>query len=101
LEDEGFVVETAADGRQAVQRAASKRPRPALVVLDLALPRLSGARVAAELREAYQPPPPVLLITADGDAPRKARQVGAFAFLSKPLELDDLVAVVRRGLAAG
>jgi DNA-binding NtrC family response regulator len=38
------------------------------------------------------------LITADGRAAEKARQVGAFAFLSKPLELDELVATVQRAL---
>jgi CheY-like chemotaxis protein len=96
LEDEGFVVETARDGRQAVEAAA--RWRPALIVLDMALPALNGDTVAAHLRTQQPHPPPILLVTADGNAARKARQVGAFAYLTKPLELDELVSVVRRGL---
>jgi CheY-like chemotaxis protein len=96
LEDEGLVVETAADGRQALQRAAAQRP--ALVVLDMRLPVLDGAGVVAGLRASFGVPPPVLVITADGRAAEKARQVGAFAFLSKPLELDELVASVQRAL---
>jgi DNA-binding response OmpR family regulator len=96
LEDEGLVIETAADGRQALQRAATQRP--VLVVLDMMLPVLDGVDVVAGLRATFGVPPPVLLITADGRAAEKARQVGAFAFLSKPLELDELVATVQRAL---
>ena len=99
LEDEGLVVVTAADGRQALQRAAAQRP--ALVVLDMRLPVLDGAGVVAGLRATFGVPPPVLVITAHGRAAEKARQVGAFAFLSKPLELDELVASVQRALESG
>jgi DNA-binding response OmpR family regulator len=99
LEDEGLVNETAADGRQVLQRAAAQRP--ALVVLDMTLPVLDGVGVVVGLRAAFGVPPPVLLITADGRAAEKARQVGAFAFLSKPLDLDDLVATVQRALENG
>ena len=96
LEDEGYLVETAPDGRQAVARAAERRPE--LVVLDMSLPELNGDGVASRLREQYPDPPPILLVTADGSAAGKARQVGAFAYLSKPLELEEFVSVVRRGL---
>lgn len=96
LTDEGYSVETAANGRQGLQRATARRP--ALVVLDMALPELNGLGVAAGLREQFAPPPPIVVITADGNAANKARQAGAFAFLAKPLELDELVDVVRDGL---
>jgi PleD family two-component response regulator len=55
LEDEGLVIETAADGRQALQRAATQRP--ALVVLDMTLPVLDGAGVVVGLRAAFGVPP--------------------------------------------
>lgn len=96
LEDEGFAVEVAVDGRQALERAT--RSRPALVVLDMMLPLLDGAGVADGLRTAHALPPPILLITADGRAQEKARRVGAYAYLSKPFDLDELVATVRSGL---
>ena len=49
LEEEGFVVETAADGGQALELA--RRTRPALVVLDMRLPVLDGAAVEARVRQ--------------------------------------------------
>jgi DNA-binding NtrC family response regulator len=42
---------------------------------------------------------PVLLMTADGSAGDEARRAGAFAYLHKPFELDDLLDLVQRGLA--
>lgn len=97
LEDEGLAVETAADGRRALERASARRP--ALVVLDLTLPILDGYDVANGLRSFYGSGVPILAITADGDAEQKARRAGAYGYLSKPFELDDLMAAVRRGLA--
>lgn len=96
LEDEGLVVDSAADGRQAIDCAM--RRRPALVVLDVGVPIFNGYEVAAALRREYGEGLPILTVTADGRAAEKARQVGAFAHLSKPFEVADLVAAVRRGL---
>lgn len=96
LEEVGFVVETALDGIQGLERAASVHP--ALVILDLRLPGVDGRSVAAQLRAAHAAPPPILLITADDRAEQRARQVGAYAYLAKPFDLDDLVAAVQRGL---
>jgi DNA-binding response OmpR family regulator len=96
LQDEGYHVETAADGEQALQQAA--RRRPGLLVLDMGLPGLDGAGIADGLRAVYTEPPPILLITADGRAQAKAQRVGAFAHLSKPFELDELVGLVQQGL---
>jgi DNA-binding response OmpR family regulator len=98
LTEEGFTVATAADGPQAIRRAADQPP--ALVVLDMGLPRMDGYEVAAALRAAHGRALPILTITADGGAADKARRVGAFAYLRKPFDLDDLVAAVRGGLRA-
>ena len=92
LEDEGFAVTTAADGRQALEMAATARPD--LVVLDMMLPRLGGEGIAKELRRAHGDLP-ILVMTADGRAEEKAQRVGAFAFLSKPFDLHRLVTLVR------
>jgi two-component system OmpR family response regulator len=96
LEDEGLPVETASDGREAVALAA--RREPALVVLDMGLPRLNGEGVVAELRAAYGERVPVVVVTADGHAAEKARRVGARAYLHKPFELDDFVRAVQQTL---
>jgi CheY-like chemotaxis protein len=98
LEEEGFLVETAADGGQALELA--RRTRPALVVLDMRLPVMDGAAVAGGLRAAHGAPPPIVLITGDDRPAELASRVGAYAHLSKPFDLDDLIATVRRGLDA-
>jgi DNA-binding response OmpR family regulator len=95
LEDEGFDVTTAGDGRRAVDLANEQAPD--LIVLDAMLPRLDGQGVAAEVRRVHGDIP-ILLITADGRAPEKAIAVGAFAYLSKPFELDTLLALIHRRL---
>ena len=83
---------TAANGRQAVDVAAQNRPD--MLVLDMMLPRLDGQQVAQEVRRLYGNIP-VLLMTADGRAQEKAQRVGAFAFLSKPFDVGELVALVQ------
>jgi DNA-binding response OmpR family regulator len=98
LEDEGLAVVTAADGREALGLALERVPD--LVVLDLTLPEMSGLAVARSLRSARAQPIPVLLITADGQAPLKARSVGAYAFLRKPFRIEELLDAVRTGLSS-
>ena len=96
LEEEGFVVETAVDGLQGLE--AATRTCPALIVLDMHLPVIDGAGVADGLRAAHGDPPPIVLITADDRPVERARRVGAYAYLQKPFDVDELLATVRRGL---
>jgi DNA-binding response OmpR family regulator len=96
LQDEGLRVIAAANGRLAVERARLQPPD--LVVLDMSLPLLGGADVAAELRATFGERLPILLITADGRPAEKARRLGAYAYLSKPFDVDEFVATVHRGL---
>ncbi len=97
LEDEGFEVSTAVDGREAVEVATLRRP--SLIVLDMTLPRLSGEGVASEIRELYGDDLPILVVTADNRASDRARQVGAFAYLRKPFDLDSLIRLIQDRLA--
>lgn len=96
LEEEGFVVGAAMDGAQALRLAAEQPPE--LVVLDVSLPDVTGATVADQLRAAW-PALPVLMITADGSAAEKAARLGAYAYLHKPFDVSELVALVRLGLS--
>jgi DNA-binding response OmpR family regulator len=96
LEDEGFVVDTAADGLQAFDHGRTRRPD--IVLLDLTLPGLDGYHVAEGLRAAHGVGLPILAMTADGQAERKAARAGAYAFMRKPFELTELIASLRRGL---
>jgi two-component system, OmpR family, KDP operon response regulator KdpE len=93
LEDEGITVETAGDGRQAVDQAIASRP--SLIILDMGLPRLSGEEVADALLDHYgDSRPPIVVLTAAGHAAEKARRCAAVAHLPKPFELDDLASIV-------
>jgi two-component system response regulator ResD len=97
LEEEGFVVATAADGPQAIALAAAGRP--GLVVLDLTLPRADGFAVAEAVRGLHGAVP-ILVITADGGAAEKAERVGAVGYLRKPFDVEELTALVARALRA-
>ena len=92
LEIDGFAVETAADGREALASAAQHPP--ALVVLDMSLPALGGSRVAAALRAAHGEALPILMITADAGAREKAAPTWPAAYLRKPFDLDALLTAV-------
>jgi DNA-binding response OmpR family regulator len=96
LEDEGWPVETAADGRRALDWLIQRRP--ALLVLDWGLSDFSGDVVSTALRTLQGAGVRILLITGSGQAAEKAGQIGAFSYLNKPFELDDFITVVRRGL---
>jgi DNA-binding response OmpR family regulator len=98
LEDEGWTVETASDGRDALEQAT--RERPALIVLDMGLPILNGEEVARRLHEVYASPPPIVVVSADGRAGEKAARIGAASYLHKPFDVDELARIVRRTLGA-
>jgi DNA-binding response OmpR family regulator len=99
LELAGLEVEAAPDGWQALALALA-RP-PALVILDLNLDRLDGEDVATGLLRLETIDTPVIVVSGDAHAARRARELGAFAHLAKPFDVDQLLAVVRRGLARG
>ena len=97
LEEEGFAVLPAANGQLALEQAS--RVRPALVVLDVTLPVLDSDAVAAGVRVLAGEQVPILVITADGHPAEKVRRLAAYASLVKPFDVDELVGLVRRGLA--
>lgn len=97
LEDEGFTVEIAADGREAAEAVARRAPH--LAILDWMLPDTDGMAVAAHIKTVCGNDVPILLLTADHMGTTKAEQMGAFAFLPKPFDLDELTETVRRGIA--
>jgi CheY-like chemotaxis protein len=101
LAADGHAVIETDDGVEALSFAKSSRP--ALIILDLVLPSLSGLDVLEWLRaEPELQRTPVLLVTATRaiDDERTARTFGANALLLKPFTVDDLRAAVREQLSA-
>ena len=79
--------------------AAVSRFRPDLVITDLRMPEMDGIGLLRELQRRW-PSLNVIMLTAHGTIPDavKATQSGAFAFLTKPVEKDQLLDEVRRAL---
>lgn len=96
LEADGLRVVTAADGREALQRARDERPD--LVLLDLMLPGLSGMEVCRILRRESDVP--IIMLTARGSEVDKVvgLELGADDYVTKPFSLRELQARVRARL---
>jgi DNA-binding response OmpR family regulator len=94
LERDGFHVESAGDGRTALD--AVNRLRPALMVLDIMLPEMDGLEVCRTLR-AQDNPLPILMLTARDDDVDKilGLELGADDYLTKPFNPRELVARVK------
>jgi DNA-binding response OmpR family regulator len=98
LEEEGYAVTAAVDGRVALQTIVALQPlaaRVCVVLLDLRLPGIPGLAVLKYLRDTA-PSVPVVVMTAQyADLPA-ALAAGAASALEKPFGLDTLLATVSR-----
>ncbi|MFN8557568.1 MAG: response regulator [Dehalococcoidia bacterium] len=92
LTSAGFAVRTAMDGPEAL---TALDDRPDAVLLDVTLPDMTGWDVLAAVR-ALPAAPPVLLLTGDRAALRRARQAGAAQALLKPFDIDEVLRLTRR-----
>jgi two-component system response regulator AtoC len=95
----GYGVTDAQDGVEALEKLG-KQPFD-LVITDLVMPRADGFAVLRRTRERH-PRTPVIMLTAEGSISEcvGAMRAGAFNFLTKPFQPDDLEAVVRQALPA-
>jgi len=103
LEDEGFAVETAANGAQALEWLEGRPDRPpAVVILDLWMPVMDGPAFLKAYRERPMPHAAVIALTAAQYDAAKSAAVEAEGFLTKPFSLDQLIEMVTRlaGVAA-
>ena len=99
LEDQGYAIETAANGRQALELLAGENPD--LILLDMKMPVMNGWQFAEEYHRRYDSPAPIVVLTASEQAARNAREVKASAWLGKPFDLGTLVSMVRDYLPLG
>jgi len=98
LRDDGYQVQEAANGAEALANVRAQRPD--LIVLDLMMPVMDGWTFVKECRRAmWCGEVPILVTSASHDLPRTAdqlRALGVRTCLAKPFDLDGLLALVER-----
>jgi DNA-binding NtrC family response regulator len=94
LEEEGYDVDTAGDGAAGIELAGDNDYQ--MVLTDLRLPGASGIEVLEGVKRA-QPRTPVVVFTAFGSVETavEAMKLGAADFVEKPIEIEELLALVR------
>jgi DNA-binding response OmpR family regulator len=96
LLDAGRRVRTAREGTAALAEVAQETP--GLILLDMRMPGMNGWDFARELRARHGRPCPIVVVTAAEDARRRAEEIGADAWLSKPFDIDEVLALADRFL---
>ena len=101
LQGSGFDVKEAATGYEGLRLAADL---PAVIILDLHLPDISGEEVLRRLRaDPRTAGIPIVVVSADATSASldRLRAAGADAYLTKPLDVDEFLRAVERFLPAG
>lgn len=100
LQEEGYEVTTATNGREGLHQL--HRQRYDLILLDLMMPVIDGERFVTELRRlGLAKEPPIILLSADRNVAGKVRSLAVAAGVPKPFSLDDLLILVERHLPVG
>jgi CheY-like chemotaxis protein len=95
LESININVLAAGNGQEALDIIGNK-PLPDLILLDMLMPVMNGWTFAAQFREKYGLATPILVMTAASDAAKRADDVDASSFVSKPFSVDSLIEKVER-----
>jgi CheY-like chemotaxis protein len=95
LESEGYEPVMASDGLDALEKLGEVKP--AVMLLDMAMPRLDGQGLIEELeRQGRRKGIPIVVLTADSHAQQKATAVGADGYVEKPFRIPALLDEIDR-----
>ncbi len=94
LESAGYRVKVAADGSDALDQLRTGA-RPALIILDLMMPRLDGEQFLKRIRAGRLADVPVVILSGHSVAEQKAGELHVACCLMKPVEVTDLLKTVR------
>jgi CheY-like chemotaxis protein len=97
LEQAGFFVEFTEDGLTALARAQELKPK--IVVTEILVPKLDGLSLCRELKSSEKTKHILVMIFSHLQADDRAREAGADAFLSKPLDEELLIKTLEKLLA--
>lgn len=97
LEEEGFRVTPASNGREALDRLRGVEGGPRLILLDLRMPVMDGWQFRAAMRaDPLLSGIPVVVMSADTALDLKCQDLSVAGVLAKPVELDRLLETVHR-----
>jgi CheY-like chemotaxis protein len=92
----GYSVETAGNGREAIEKVKHKRYD--VILMDCQMPHMDGYETTRSIRDAYRPErgPLIIALTANplDDGPAQAKQAGMDSIITKPISLDMLIKTV-------
>ena len=90
LAEDGYEVAAASNGAEALELLAVFAAQ--VILLDIDMPVMDGVTFAQRYRAAFSEDAqaPIIVITAGGNAPARARQLQAAGFVGKPFDLDEL-----------
>jgi len=97
LNDEGYPVMVAANGSEALARAAARTP--CLILLDMKMPVMDGWAFAAAYRDSPGPHAPIIVMTAAHDSHQRAAEISADDVIAKPFDVNHLLDLVRKYVA--
>src|ERR1700741_4685186 len=101
ITSEGFRVNQAADGRDAVESLRGGMVKPDVIFLDMRMPRMDGLEVLEAIQNEKLTTAPVIVISAFGDSSKmiEAMRLGAYDYITKPLDIHAIVAALHRAAA--
>ena len=96
LEDEGHMVRTARNGREALDYL-NAHPAPCMILLDLMMPVMTGDQFrSAQLADPALASVPVVVMSASNDGAQRAETLKAQAYLAKPVPVARLIDTIQR-----
>jgi DNA-binding NtrC family response regulator len=99
LEDRGWGISAAYSGTEALDKVASQKPD--VILLDIMMPEMNGIEVLKRIRK-LDANARIIMITAFGDVESylDSMELGAFEYINKPFETEELLELIERVVAA-
>jgi CheY-like chemotaxis protein len=94
LVDAGYSVILASNGKEALACARQQPPR--LILLDMKMPVMDGWAFVTAYRKQPGPHAPIIMMTAAHEPASRAKAIAADAYIAKPFNIDQLIALVHR-----
>ncbi len=98
VESEGFRSSQASNGEDAIKILREAAVRPDMILLDMRMPRLDGLGVLRTVKDEKLTDAPIIVVSAFGDSSKmiEAMKLGAYDYITKPLDVDEIVAILHR-----